>query len=141
MKGHSKPRRMAKRLRKHVAQTLDNMPWIATGLLGVLALSLAANTPSPSLLAVNAALGILFLATYAFSLKHLEWQWLTGILFPVLIPLASITVSGKFSASNWYLLQGSLMLFATFSLLALLLRPYLRRFAGIPTPTRHKKAA
>lgn len=130
-----------KRVRKHAAKTLDKMPWIAGGLLGLLAVSLATAPPSLLLLGANAALGSLFLATYAFSLKHPEWQWLTGMLAPICMSLTSVMLSEKLGSSAWYLLQGPLALFATFSLLALLMRPYLRKLAGIPIKRRHKKAA
>ena len=131
----------AKYVRKHAAKTLDQMPWIAGGLLGLLALSLVLAPPSLPLLAANAVLGGLFLATYAFSLKHPEWQWLTGMLAPICMSLISVKLSEKLGSSAWYLLQGPLALFATFSLLALLMRPYLRKMAGIPIKRRHKKAA
>lgn len=130
-----------KHVRKHAAKTLDKMPWIAGGLLGLLAVSLATAPPSLLLLGANALLGGLFLATYAFSLKHPEWQWLTGMLAPIFMSLTSVMLSEKLGSSAWYLLQGPLALFATFSLLALLMRPYLRKLAGIPIKRRHKKAA
>ncbi|MDP2748778.1 hypothetical protein [Pseudomonas sp.] len=128
-------------MRKHAAKTLDKMPWIAGGLLGLLAVSLATAPPLLLLLGANAVLGGLFLATYAFSLKHPEWQWLTGMLAPICMSLTSVMLSEKLGSSAWYLLQGPLALFATFSLLALLMRPYLRKLAGIPIRRRHKKAA
>ncbi|WP_422910925.1 hypothetical protein ACOCLD_03945 [Pseudomonas sp. MAC6] len=131
----------AKHVRKHAAKTLDKMPWIAGALLGLLAVSLVTTPPSLPLLAANALLGGLFLAAYAFSLKRPEWQWLTGMLVPICMPLISVILSEKLGSSAWYLLQGPLALFATFSLLALLMRPYLRKLAGIPIKRRHKKAA
>ena len=128
-------------MRKQAAKTLDKMPWIAGALLGLLAVSLVTAPPSLPLLAANALLGGLFLTTYAFNLKRPEWQWLTGMLVPIYMPLISVILSEKLGSSAWYLLQGPLALFATFSLLALLMRPYLRRLAGIPIKRRHKKAA
>jgi len=130
-----------KHVRKHAAKTLDKMPWIAGALLGMLAASLVTAPPSLPLLAANALLGGLFLAAYAFSLKRPEWQWLIGMLVLLLILPTSVRLSEKLGSSAWYLLQGPLALFATFSLLALLMRPYLRRLAGIPIKSRHKKAA
>jgi len=130
-----------KLVRKHAAKTLEQMPWIAGALLGMLAVSLMTAPPSLPQLAANAVLGGLFLATYAFSLKRPEWQWLTGMLAPIFISLISVKLSEKLGSNAWYLLQGPLALFATFSLLALLMRPYLRKLAGIPIKRRHKKAA
>jgi hypothetical protein len=130
-----------RRVRKQAAKTLDKMPWIAGGLLGLLALSLLMAPPSLPLLAANAVLGGLFLATYAFSLKHPEWQWLTGMLAPICMSLISVILSAKLGSSTWYLLQGPLALFATFSLLALLMRPYLRSLVRLPLKRGHKKAA
>ncbi|MFG0723138.1 hypothetical protein ACF8PU_15895 [Pseudomonas sp. GLN_6] len=131
----------AKHVRKHAAKTLDKMPLIAGALLGLLAVSLVTAPPSLPLLGANAVLGGLFLATYAFNLKRPEWQWLTGMLVPICMPLISVRLSEKLGYSDWYLLQGPLALFATFSLLALLMRPYLRKLAGIPIKRRYKKAA
>lgn len=131
----------AKYVRTHAAKTLDKMPWIAGGLLGLLAFSLALAPLSVPLLGANAVLGSLFLVTYTFSLKHPEWQGLTGMLAPICISLMSVKLSEKLGSSTWYLLQGPLALFATFSLLAFLMRPYLRKLAEIPIKRRHKKAA